>query len=338
MAIRQIRSFGLAIIGLVLAAHAAAGPLHDAAAEGDLPVVEQLIVEGSDPNAVDAMGYTPMHLAAMEGHDNVVEWLSVQGADIDSANNKAQRTPLHVAARYGQVAIAAWLLENGAAVDSTDAKGYTPLFVAIGEGDHPDVAALLIEQGAEVNVEDALKGQTPLHATAFKGHVEGATLLLDHGAEVDPKIDDGTTPLHWACLRNQTDVAALLIERGADITAKGGGGGSPLHVAAHSGDIANTIANPSRKPMAWTIVRGISGGRVGLPGRFTGGNLRRSEQLSSDQTPIAIIRDRFGETVFVAILFGSDHALCFVVEQLDVRLTVAIEVSRFPISQSGDVK
>ena len=50
-----------------------AGPLHDAAAVGDLVQVEQLIAEGTDVDNRDDLQRTPLFRAATKGHVAIVE-------------------------------------------------------------------------------------------------------------------------------------------------------------------------------------------------------------------------------------------------------------------------
>ena len=59
-------------------------PLHRAAANGHLSVVEYLVNQEADINAKDRYEKTPLHLASSNGHLSVVEYLVNQEADINA--------------------------------------------------------------------------------------------------------------------------------------------------------------------------------------------------------------------------------------------------------------
>ena len=48
----------------------------------------------------DQYEYTPLHIAAQQGHVEIVEVLIEHGACVDTLND-SERTPLHTAADYG---------------------------------------------------------------------------------------------------------------------------------------------------------------------------------------------------------------------------------------------
>jgi uncharacterized protein len=124
----------------LLAAGAPVGPL-EAAALGR--------VEGLDPAARGADGFTALHLAAFFGGAEPVRALLAAGADANAdAENPLQVRPLHSA-------VAARDLES--------------------------VRALL-EAGADPNVEQQ-GGFTPLDGARHQGNAEMERLLLAHGAQ-----------------------------------------------------------------------------------------------------------------------------------------------------------
>ena len=74
-----------------------AGPLHDAARDGDLEKARALIDEGAAIDAQSERGETPLILAILAGNDAVAELLIEKGAAIDG-RNAGGFTPLHAAA------------------------------------------------------------------------------------------------------------------------------------------------------------------------------------------------------------------------------------------------
>lgn len=81
----------------------------DAAAfEGELPLVELLLVDGLDVDTADAGGRTLLSWAAQRGNLDAVEFLVAQGADVNR-RDAAGVTPLGWAERAGHRAVAALL-------------------------------------------------------------------------------------------------------------------------------------------------------------------------------------------------------------------------------------
>jgi len=65
-------------------------PLHFAAQNGHLCVVEYLVNQKADINERNKYDWTPLHFAAQNGHLSVVEYLVNQKADINSKNNNVE--------------------------------------------------------------------------------------------------------------------------------------------------------------------------------------------------------------------------------------------------------
>jgi len=80
--------------------------LHDAAAAGNLGVVELLLSLGADPNSQDESGHTPLYSVANECADEgggmVVFALVRAGGAVDAHAGVKNCTPLHMAARRGK--------------------------------------------------------------------------------------------------------------------------------------------------------------------------------------------------------------------------------------------
>jgi len=65
-------------------------PLHYAAWNGHLSVVEYLVNQKADINAKNKNNWTPLHYAAQNGHLSVVEYLVNQKADINAKNSDVE--------------------------------------------------------------------------------------------------------------------------------------------------------------------------------------------------------------------------------------------------------
>jgi acyl-CoA-binding protein len=103
-------------------------PLHAAARDNQLAVLEQLLQEGGDksnPNALDTSGQTALHLAADAGHPDCIKLLVKHGADVHASDNDGISV-LQAAVIAGDVETCRLLCALGANPDQPDADGDTP--------------------------------------------------------------------------------------------------------------------------------------------------------------------------------------------------------------------
>ena len=124
-------------------------PIHRAASNGHLEVVQLLLEAGAEKNAAAGDGSTALHFAAQDDHAEVVQLLLGAGAD-ENAVDAGGGTALHYAAQYGYVEVARLLLETGIDKDAGEAEGLTAFMLAT-YFDHLEVAQLLLDAGADKN-------------------------------------------------------------------------------------------------------------------------------------------------------------------------------------------
>lgn len=87
--------------------------LRDAAIEGDLDKIKDILQKGADINAVDSHGESAFHKAIFFEKISCADYLLRQGIDVNHANvNK--KTALHIAVEYGRFESVKYLLANGA--------------------------------------------------------------------------------------------------------------------------------------------------------------------------------------------------------------------------------
>jgi uncharacterized protein len=145
-------AFMLAVLVPVIAADMAFASdnneaLLNAARDGDMGKVEQLLGRGADINSRDINGWTPLMFA------------------VGSSHSKLTRL----------------LLERGAAVNGQTKQGLTPLMKATLHN-NSEILSLLLGKGADVNLRNA-EGKTALDTAKDKGHKEAIELLNEHGAK-----------------------------------------------------------------------------------------------------------------------------------------------------------
>lgn len=183
-------------------------PIRDAAGQGDVARVRQLLDAGTEVDIRDSMGRSPLHWAAEQDHREV----------------------------------AALLVERGAQLDAQDREGDTPLLLAL-ERDHTEVARLLLKAGADVSIQNSY-GRRPLHQAVHDGRLGLVKLLIEHGADVTAANEDGRTPLHQVtdkCWGPGGETAGLLLKAGADINAQDNSHRTPLDLAAPGGKVAEVL-------------------------------------------------------------------------------------------------
>ena len=93
--------------------------LHRAACWGFDDAIDDLIVNGANPDLRDDSGETPLHKAARLGHLRAVKCLLAHEADVNARDNMGM-TPLHWAAFSGKLEIVETLIEYFADVDARD--------------------------------------------------------------------------------------------------------------------------------------------------------------------------------------------------------------------------
>jgi ankyrin repeat protein len=101
-----------------------------AAETGNIEIVSEMLSRDTGlVNATDADGYTPLHRAAYEGHLNIVDLLLDNGASLDVGSVDGW-TPLHSASYWGQTEVVAALIHHGAFLNAQTNGGQTPLHLA----------------------------------------------------------------------------------------------------------------------------------------------------------------------------------------------------------------
>jgi ankyrin repeat protein len=162
------------------ASAALAGPLHDAAQDGDIGRTKQLLDQGVNVAEPNSAGEPALLIASLAGHADVVALLLERGSDIE-VRNKGGLTALHAAAYGGNLEVVKLLVAKGAAVnDNKNFYHMSPLHAAAEEG-HADVVAFLLANKADVEATER-NGYTPLSQAGWREHWDAAELLIKAGA------------------------------------------------------------------------------------------------------------------------------------------------------------
>lgn len=158
--------------------------LLDAARDGDVRAVRELLASGVDPDAATGDGMTALHWAAERDQPGVAAVLLEAGAAVDPGTRIGGYTPLHLASRRGNVDMVRALLGSGANVHAeTTNSGVTALHLAAAAVDGAPSVRLLLGAGAEPDVKEGAFGQTPLMFAAASDRAESVRALLSAGAD-----------------------------------------------------------------------------------------------------------------------------------------------------------
>lgn len=210
-------------------------PIHQAARNGDVAELQNLVAAGSSVNLEKDNGMTPLYLACQEGHVEAAQFLMQEGANLNKA----------------------------------DVRGWTPLQSACGRG-HAEAVKLLLQGGADLN-KAAQNGFTPLHLACAKGRVEIAKQLVQGGADLNKAEQSGLTPLHVACFYGHVDVAEQLLQGGADPRVKNLDGHTARDLV-NRGELG-TLLEGAEKDWSRTFVLQVSAQGTELTFRQIGGEV-----------------------------------------------------------------
>ena len=245
---------------MTMVAGKAGSPLHQAAAGGHKDVVTLLLNEGCPIDIKASNGFTALHCAAQYGQIVIIEMLVNHGLDVNVVINKG-KTPLHVAAAFGKLESVRTLLRLGGRNSLTKIAGDegTPLHHAVAGG-HKDLVTLLLKEGCSVTTRTS-KGASVLHFAAQFGQEELIAYLIDCGLDANIEDDDGATPLHWAACHGQFESICVLLRLGGrrSMAMIAGGVGTPLHVAVlqENKDIVSLLLSVGC-PMNLTTTDGLT--------------------------------------------------------------------------------
>uniref|UniRef100_T1IVC0 SOCS box domain-containing protein n=1 Tax=Strigamia maritima TaxID=126957 RepID=T1IVC0_STRMM len=150
----------------------------------------------------------PLHKAAREGRLDILEKFVSLGSNVNILNHDRE-SPLHEACFCGRYECVMYLLDNFASLDARSIDNATPLCMASAMG-HVPCVKLLLDKGAEVNPAFVLC--TPLHEAVLRHNVVCAELLINAGANLEASDCDIGRPLHAACVRNSYTCCKLLLQ------------------------------------------------------------------------------------------------------------------------------
>nr|XP_040224234.2 ankyrin repeat domain-containing protein 12 isoform X2 [Anopheles coluzzii] len=240
-------------------------PLHLAVIQGNLQLVNLLLANGADVNALDNEGHSVVHWATVCGEVEALRAVLAAGADVSTPDINGG-SPLHYAAQMcganyeGKTARASAKLaleilntllnHPDTSVEVEDKDGRQPLLWAASAGSAKAVLAL-IKAGAHVESADK-DGLTALHCAASRGHTECIDTLINLcGAHTDQIDSNGCTALHYAVTLGHADATSLLLKLDADPNRQDRKGRTPAHCGCAKGQMETVKILHAKKGNLW---------------------------------------------------------------------------------------
>ena len=207
---------------------------HCACLFGSLEMVQALVAQGAESNAVTNDRRSALHDAAMNKDTRIIPFLINKGLSVHD-RTRIGSTPLHCACHYGSLEGVQALIVHGAKVNDLTYKKITALHFAAQNKD-TRLIPFLINKGLWVNSQDD-SGNTPLHFACQHGSLEGLQSLLDHGADCTILNNNGLTALHFGAQNKDPRIIRFLISKGFSVHAKTSSGTTPIFFACQYGSL-----------------------------------------------------------------------------------------------------
>lgn len=197
-----------------------------AARYGRLSMVNWLIDNGAEMNAVNHRGYSALYLAVHQRHADVVRRLLRESPDVDRVNSDGMPL-IHYA--LPDLEILTLLLDAGANAEAADGKGWRLIHCCVTDGNE-DILKLLLDRKVDINAPSA-QGWPPLYYAVDWATIDTVRLLVEGGSTASGSIN-GTSILHMAIARSPDMLRAVLgFRRFLDLELRDSDDETPLMAA-----------------------------------------------------------------------------------------------------------
>ncbi|KAL0543456.1 hypothetical protein IC582_018552 [Cucumis melo] len=141
-------------------------PLHTLVGSGEFYLVDELLKNNVDINAVDKVGFTALHRAILAKKQAITNYLLRESAN-PFVRDKDGATLMHYAVQTASSQAIKTLLLYNVDINLQDKDGWTPLHLAV-QARRTDIVRLLLIKGADKTLKNA-GGLTPLDICLYSG-------------------------------------------------------------------------------------------------------------------------------------------------------------------------
>ncbi len=134
--------------------------------DGSVRACEYFVQAGMSVNMHDSKGVSLLSHAVRNRHLSVVEFLLAQGSDVNAVSADRGNTPLMDACSDKNEALCDCLLDAGADINLKNKNSQTALILAVGSKAEA-IAEKLIARGADINIKDSLGMSVVEYAELF---------------------------------------------------------------------------------------------------------------------------------------------------------------------------
>ena len=193
--------------------------------ETDSGIMNYLIDNGAELDAVDIIGKSLAHVAAYAGDYYALKELVDRGVDLYRVSDDGlrpideMRYPLQSAVVLDDVELLNMYLDEGHDVNYPDADGNRAVHLAAQLGNLP-MLKILQEHDADLEAAGA-KGYRPIHFSAEAGHIETSQFLLEQGVDVNARSQFFVMPTQLAQDNEHVAVTKILQDNGGMLKIAG---------------------------------------------------------------------------------------------------------------------
>ncbi|XP_068166805.1 ankyrin repeat and death domain-containing protein 1A [Antennarius striatus] len=184
-------------------------PLHLAARNDRLDVVNLLLLSFDTRDEVNMDGETALYQAAENGQERCVQALLEAGCDPNILTT-AKCSALHPVSERGDISLVHILLQHKANTDFGNLNLETPLHLAIKNSHIPVIHSLLVA-GCNINATNK-RSQTVLHVAAELANIDIVEMLLKAGIDLTIEDKQGKTALGVAARANEVIIVDMIIK------------------------------------------------------------------------------------------------------------------------------
>jgi ankyrin repeat protein len=216
-------------------------PIHIAARDGSVEIIQQLVGFGCDINSKNDVGNTALLISIKHKHPECVKVLALDGADFGLVN-KFGHSAVSIAESnkwsLGLERVILELIRFGVVPHSSNASVFSPLLYGAQAGDAEALKALVKAQDIYLDYQDE-EGFSAAMLAAMNGHVEAFRVLVYAGADVKLYNNSGDTVVSLSEQNGNRDVIEkVMLEFALEKDSRNMAGGFyALHCAARRGDV-----------------------------------------------------------------------------------------------------